>query len=190
MLDVDGYAELVATKPFLYHRAWNADDTALGSILSNGLERVRTNYAGYWASRPDHVYMGTRAHALSVKPRQDDDGTPWALLRIDVSVLERRRIDPDEDHFLTHNWVGGEITRRQETACRRGHVPFPPSQWVWEWARYLSIPFPNLGEWADQVGLGANPKHTRWSMANGRLSYRGVIPPTALTVVSTTWGSV
>lgn len=72
--------------------------------------------------------------------------------------------------------------------CRRGHVPFPPSQWVWEWARFLSIPFPTLGEWAEQVGLGSNPKHTRWSMVNGRLSYHGVIPPTALRIVETTKG--
>jgi hypothetical protein len=181
MLDSAGYAELLACRPFLFHRVWDADDLKIESIMSNGLERAYTNYTGFWASRPGHVYMGTRPEAVRVKPKEDGD-KPWVLLRICTARLDRRCIDPDEDHFLTHNWVGGELAARGSAACRRLNVPFPPSQWAWEWARYLGTPLCSLGEWAEQVELGRNPAQTRFSVALGRLSYSGVVRPDALSV--------
>jgi hypothetical protein len=68
VIDSSGYAELVARAPFVFHRVWDCDSEIVDSILDHGLERVRTNYAGYWASRPRHVYMGTREKACRVKP--------------------------------------------------------------------------------------------------------------------------
>lgn len=181
MLDSDGYAELLARKPFLYHCAWDATAERVESILANGLERTYTNYSGFWASRPGHVYMTTSHKQKVVPPR--DGKKPWVLLRVSTARLERRLIDPDEDHFLTHNWTGGETSARAERICRETGLPFPPSQWVWEWARYLKVPFCSLGEWAEGVGLGAHPAQTRFSARLGRVSYAGVIPPDALQIV-------
>lgn len=182
MIDSAGYAELVGRHPVLYHRVWCADEH-LASILEHGLERVRSGYDGWWTSRVGHVYMGTRTAALAVKRSKGDEDRPWALLAIDVSQLEPARLNPDEDNFLVHNFCDGKLARRGERACRRLGLPFPPSKWLWEWARYLSIPFVNLGEWAEQVNLGSQPGATRHSIACGTLAYNGVVPASALRVV-------
>jgi hypothetical protein len=183
MLDSTGYAELCARVPTLYHRVWDSDGK-LDSILAHGLERVESNYSGFFESRPGCVYMGDREKVLTIRP-EADDAKPWTLLAIDTTQLERQRINPDEDDFMCHNFCDAPVARAGERACRRMHLPWPPSQWLWEWARWLKIPLPNLGEWSDAVGLGDDPAATRFGIACGRLAYRGVVPPGALRVVET-----
>lgn len=183
MIDSNGYAELLARRPFLFHRVWGADDARLGSVLDNGLERVSSQYVGFFESRPGHVYMGDRASVLEIEPECDPDTTPWALLRIDVAHLEPCRFSADEDHFMVHSFCDHESARRGEQICRQFHIEFPPSKWVWEWAEYLRLKIPSLGQWADAVGLGADPAEVRYSLSRGTVAYRGVVPPAALRVV-------
>jgi hypothetical protein len=183
VIDSAGYAELLARAPTLYHRVWDSD-AKLDSILAHGLERVASNYSGFFESRPGCVYMGERERVLSMRP-EADDARPWTLLAIDTRQLERGRINPDEDDFMCHGFCDHALARLGERACRRSHTPWPPSKWLWEWARYLSIPLPSLGEWAEQVGLGDDPAQTRFGIARRRLAYRGVVPASALRVVET-----
>jgi len=91
VIDGHGYAELITTKPFLYHRVWDADADKLNSVLEYGLERIASGYSGFWESRPGHVYMGDREKVLKIKPHdgpQEPDERSWALLSIDSSLLE------------------------------------------------------------------------------------------------------
>ena len=183
MIDSAGYAELLARKPILYHRVWDSDGK-LDSILEHGLERVESIYSGFFVSRPGHVYMGDRATVLGIQP-EEDETKPWTLLAIDTRQCERQRINPDEDDFMCHNFCDAPAASAGERACRRTHTTWPPSKWLWEWAQWLKIPFPNLGEWADMIGLGDDPAQTRYAISKGRLAYRGVVPASALRVVET-----
>jgi hypothetical protein len=120
-----------------------------------------------------------------IKPKADPDDAPWVLLRVDVSQLERARINPDEDHFLVHNFCDHERVEQGERACRALNVPFPPSEWLWEWGAYLRLPLPSLGDWADAIGLGDDPATTRYSISRGSIAYNGVVPAAAITIVQT-----
>jgi hypothetical protein len=186
MLDSDGFAELVAQRPVLYHRAWDSDYATDESILEHGLERVASGYSGFWTSRPGHVFMTVTLPVHEKLPHMRPPGArPWTQFAIDVAQLERERFEPDEDCFLTHNFIDHELTRVGERECRRHRVPFPPSQWLAEWGAWLGCRCPTLAEWADAVDLGISPEATRTTiMANTTLSYRGVVPPSALRIVA------
>ena len=184
MIDQEGYAELRARWPFLFHRVWrHVDqlDVTVQSILEHGLERTHSTEDGYWTSREGHVYFG---RTKAVAGMRSGLVCPSRLIRIDTAFLEPTKINPDEDHFLTHNFIDDPKAARNERACRRFGVPWPPSKWLWEWARYLSIPFVTLGEWAEAVELGDDPRQTRYSLACGTVAYAGVVPPAALSVVA------
>jgi hypothetical protein len=190
MLDSNGFAELTKRQPFLWHLIWESDEAKRDSILSNGLcPGGESRYEGHWRSRPGHVYMGS-ARAVETNGRQSlkhDAPKPWDLLRIDVSQLEPRLIDPDEDHFMTQELKSGVNEIAGKHVCRVFGYPFAPSEWMAEWAAWLKIgPLPSLGEWADQVGLGKRSAETRYSASQGSLSYAGVVPPSALQLVETT----
>lgn len=187
MLDSAGYAELLATRPFLLHCVWDVDDAKLESITSNGLERVGTHYTGLWCSREGHVYMGDIVNVRrAVLNAAEEKSTPYALVRIDVAQLEREKINPDEDHFLTYDLqdFGTKNTIGDRHACARFGHEFPPSQWLYEWSQYLGRPLPSLGEWADGVGLGSRSAETEYSIAKGSIAYDGVVPPSALKVLA------
>lgn len=188
MIDRTGYAALLVRQPYLYHLVGDINDDKLGSVLEHGLDRTASHYGGMFVSRPGHAYMGSlrtvlRGDAL----RGLRERGPYALLRIEVGKLEPHRINPDEDHFMTGYWVENSVNCVDgKHACRRFHLPFPPTTWIWEWAEYLKRPIPTLGEWAEGVKLGADPAETRYSLAKGSLAYGGVIPPDALRLVQRT----
>jgi hypothetical protein len=181
MIDSAGFTELVTRQPVLYHRVWDSDGK-LDSILEHGLERVESIYSGFFESRPGCVYMGDRATVLDIRPEKDDADTPWTLLAIQTAKLERQRLCPDEDDFLLQGFKDDPDGQAAVTACRRLHVSWTPSKWLWEWARWFSIPFPNLGEWADKIGLGDDPAQTRFGISRGRMAYKGVVPASAISV--------
>lgn len=186
MIDGDGFAELAARRPRLYHRMWGSDEAKVASVLEHGLESTYSGYADFWISRSARVFLkASQTVAEPKKPHGLAMGSAsWSLFAIDTSQLEQRRIEPDEDCFLTHNFIDNDLARKGEREAKRHRIPFPPTQWLWEWARYLSIPCPTLAEWADAVELGSDPQATRQTiMANQTLAYRGVVPASALRLV-------
>jgi hypothetical protein len=188
MLDTLGYGELTARRPFFYHFLWRTDDAKLDSVLTHGLERVDSHWDGLWRSRPNHVYIGdmSRIRAIFTQGCRATK-QPWDLLRVDTSLLERHRFNADEDHFTTGDYP--ELSKNRvndKHACQYFHKPFPPTQWIYDWGKYLRFPIPSLGEWADAVGLGDDPAEVRYSMSKGSVAYRGVIPPKALSLVRKT----
>lgn len=187
MLDSDGFAELLARRPILYHRVWDSSEATDASVLEHGLERVASGYTGFWESRPGHVFLKagpcvmTEGHPHGRPP----DARPWTLFAVATARLERQRFEPDEDSFLTQNFVVPKDAAIAERECARHRVPFPPSQYLWEWGNYLGIACPTLAEWADAVGLGTDPQATRETiMADTTLSYSGAVPATAVRLVS------
>ncbi len=186
MIHSDGYAELLARRPVLYHRVWDSDEAKDASVLEHGLERVASGYTGFWESRAGHVFLNASQAVFERHPHMREPGArPWSLFAVATAQLERQRIEPDEDCFLTHSFIDHELARRGERECRRHHVPFPPSTWLAEWGAYLGIGCPTLAEWADAVELGSDPQATRATiMANTTLSYRGVVPASALRLVA------
>jgi len=108
-----------------------------------------------------------------------NSGTDWAIFSVELTQLEPKKINPDEDHFAFKSKHGLEVSRRFG-------LPFSPSKWTWDWAQYLGItPPPSLGEWADAIGLGSDPETTRYSARRGSIAYRGVVPPSALQLKKT-----
>lgn len=187
MLDSDGYAELLARRPVLYHRIWDSDEATDASVLEHGLERVVSGYAGFWTSRPGHVFLKARPEVMTEGyPHDRPPGArPWTLFAVATASLERQRFEPDEDSFLTQNFMVPKTARESERECRRHRVPFPPSVWLWEWGQYLGCGCPTLAEWADAVGLGSDPQATRGTiMADTTLSYAGAVPASAVRLVS------
>lgn len=192
MLDSDGYAELVARRPVLYHRVWGSGEATEASVLEHGLERVASGYTGFWESRPGHVFLKAKQGVPEPKHPHGlpDDACPWSLFAVATVQLERQRFVPDEDCFLTNNFCSGSdegrlLVRRAEREAKRHRVSFPPSNWLWKWGRYLGCSCPTLAEWADAVGLGSDAQATRATiMDNTTLSYRGVVPASALRLVA------
>ncbi len=186
MIDSDGYAELVACRPVLFHYVWNADVATLDSIVANGLERQWSRYDGFWRSRPGHVYLGELDALRRIFAADENECQyPYALLSIATAWLEPQKINPDEDHFLTSMFPEASRNKVGERhACQHFGHEFPPTEWMWEWAEYLKCwRLPSLGEWADAVGLGKHPDEARYSMSKGTLAYDGVIPPRALRLI-------
>ncbi len=186
MLDSDGYAELLARRPVLYHRVWGTSATIEESIFEHGLQSVRSGYSGFWTSRRGRTFLKASPHITEPKnPHSLGDDAPWSLFTVATDALERTRIEPDEDCFLTHMFIDHESARAGARETRRHRVPFAPTQWLWEWARYLGLRCPTLAEWADDVELGSDPEATRATiMLNQTFSYSGVVPPSALRLVA------
>jgi hypothetical protein len=186
MLDATGFAELCVRRPFLFHVVHDTQEAKLDSILSCGLERTRSHYEGFWESRPRHVYMGSKDYVGSGYLSGLREDGPYSVLRVDVAKLDRERINPDEDHFQTQNFldekqrnfVGGKHV------CAVFGIEFPPTHWLWEWGEWLHKSVGSLGDWAEAVNLGSDPRHVRHSMRRGSLAYDGIVPPAALSVVS------
>jgi hypothetical protein len=186
MIDSDGFAELLGRRPVLYHRSWNANEAKDASILEHGLESTYSGYSGFWTSRPGRAFL--KASPSVPEPKYPHDGPEngcWTLFAIDTGHLERRRIEPDEDCFLTQNFIDHPEVYKAVREVKRHRIPFPPTNWLWEWGRYLGIGCPTLAEWADAVDLGSDPQATRHTiMANPTLSYRGVVPGSAIRLVA------
>lgn len=193
MLDPSSYAELTAHKPFLFHLVWDSDEDKARSVRDEGLMQGEIRYTGFWRTRPGHVFMGSPKYLR--KLFADRDKAPWDLWCINTAKLDRRKLNPDEDHFLTqivstgdhvedfsgHNFIG------DKHVCQYFGRQFPPSKWAYEWAEYLKLaPLPSIGEWADAIGLGENPAETRYSITKESLAYDGTVPPDALSLVKTT----
>ena len=187
MIDSTSFVQMSSAS--FYHCVIDATAERVNSVLENGLERTTTHFSGMWQSRPKHVYMGDvktvkRAVLNSAKERE----VPYAIFRVDCGLLDRRKVNADEDHFITQNFydfrqsanvIGGRH------ACEVFHRPFPPSEWMWEWTQYMGWrALPTLGEWAEQVDLGSNPAETRYSMLRGSIAYEGVVPPKALSLLT------
>lgn len=190
MLDSTSYAELTTSKRFLFHLVWDSDEGKFQSVKEEGLAQAEARYDGFWRTRPGHVFMGTTKYLCF----SDRDEAPWDLWRVDMTKLDRRKINPDEDHFLPglgtntdgNHYFGGNLIEGR-TACWHFKREVPPTKWLWEWQEYLGLaPLPSLGEWADAIGLGSNPLETRYSIAKGSLAYEGTIPPDALKFVKST----
>ena len=185
MIDSAGYAELLGRKPILWHRAWDATPETVESILTNGLAHPgHSNYVGFWESRPGCVYIGERSYARNLKPKADEE-KPWALFAVDVAQLERVRINPDEDTFSNYGTGSAKFAIDGQPdgkhVCCHFHIPPPPNGNLWDWGNWLGAPLPTLGQWADGVGLGDDPRCTLYAVRRGRsLAYRGVVPPNAL----------
>lgn len=188
MLDQLGYQSLLQAR-HLYHLAWGIGYAGLASITTHGLERTTSRYNGLWVSRARHVYMGNLAYVRDLFGVERYSDLSWALLRIDVTQLEPSRINPDEDHFTTSNYPDLSHNRvGDKHACQHFQRPFPPTAWIFDWAKYLKIgPVPSLGEWADAIDLGSNPAETRYSISKGSLAYDGVVPASAIQPVKTSW---
>ncbi len=188
MIDSDGFAELVARRSVLYHRCWNSDEAKVASILEHGLEGTYSGYKGFWVSRPGRAFLKSSPDVPEPKHPHDSDqpgGAEWTLFEVQTAKLEQRRFEPDEDCFLNHNFIDHASARAGERETKRHRIPFAPSQWLWEWGRFLGMACPTLAEWADAVDLGSDPQATRATiMANKTLSYRGVVPATALRLVA------
>lgn len=187
MIDSYGFVELGARRPILYHRMWNSDEAKDASVLEHGLESVFSGYSGFWASRQGRAFLKATPHVPEPKHPHGHEmpgGGSWTLFAVDITQLERQRIEPDEDCFLTHNFMDHSAARIGLREVQRHRVQFPPSQWTWEWGEYLGIPCPTLAEWADAVDLGSDAQATRETiMANRTLSYHGVVPAKALKLV-------
>lgn len=176
MIDPETFA--VASRRQWFHVLWDSTPAQVASVLEHGLERERTRYPDFWASRPGHVYFGSMAHLRDHLKFFEPTDREVAVFAVDVSELDLGRIDPDEDHFHLSRTGGLGV-------MQRFRLETPPSKWAWEWARYLKItPPPSLGEWAEAIGLGHDPATTRHSARSGSLSYCGVVPPAALKQVA------
>lgn len=185
MLDSTGFAALTARRPELYHLVAYSSEERLTSVMEHGLERAETRYSGVWRSRENHVYLADSARIKSLFFESDSKWGDYDLLAINTGMLDRKRINADEDWFAT----GGNFAYNRigdKHACQVFRRPFPPCQWTHQWADYLKLaPLPSLGEWADQVNLGT-PAETRYSIRKGSVAYNGVVPPDALRLVKTT----
>jgi hypothetical protein len=187
MLDGDGYAELLARRPVLYHRVWDSDEATDASVLEHGLERVASGYTGFWESRCGHVFLKASPETpeASFPHMRPPNARPWTLFAVATAHLERRRFEPDEDSFLTQNFLAAKTAKVSIRECQRHRVPFPPSVYLWEMGSWLGCGCPTLAEWADAVGLGSDPQATRETiMADSTLSYSGIVPASALRLVS------
>jgi len=188
LIDREGLAEMVYRDRHLYHLVWDATPEKIASVQEHGLERVRSNYTGYWESRSDHVYLGRLSHIERIffkgvpsgQAFVNDAGLAnWSIFAVDLAALEPQRVNPNEDHFAFYSANGQEVSRRFG-------LPFSPCKWAWDWARYLGIrPPASLGEWAEAINLGRDPDTTRYSAAQGSIAYRGVVPPNALRLIRT-----
>jgi hypothetical protein len=192
VLNSTSYAELTTRKRFFFHLSWDSDEDKFQSVKREGLVQAEARYDGFWRTRPGHVFIGTPRYLR--KLFSDHDKAPWDLWRVDTTKLDRRKLNPDEDHFMPglgtgpdgNQYFGGNLIKGR-TACCHFKREVPPTKWLWEWQEYLGLaPLPSLGEWADAIGLGSNPAETRYSIAKGSLAYGGTVPPDALTLVKTT----
>jgi hypothetical protein len=196
MIGSTAYAALLAHRSTLLHLVWASDKAKLESILSNGLTRETSSYSGFWESRPGHVYLAEPRTVRKLLSNENEGrDASWALLRIDPARLDRRKVNPDEDHFLTQLITMSDNTQdfhgdnfiAGKHVCSHFHREFPPSKWLWEWAEYLKLaPLPSLGEWADAVDLGSDEREALYSMSKGSIAYDGTVPPDALTVIRAT----
>jgi hypothetical protein len=108
------------------------------------------------------------------------------VFAVDTSQLDRRRINPDEDHFRTDDEADGVDGNMlgDRAACQAFRLPLPPTPWQYDWVTYLNLaPLPSYGDWAEAVGLGGNPTETRYSVHRGSIAYKGTIPPLAISLV-------
>ena len=187
MLDSTTAAWMATTR--LYHVVYRADHETRQSVEENGLVAgvPRHFWGRQWWPRDGHVYLATSGYLKGVRGwgRQE---CPVDVYAVDSAALVASRVNADEDHFITNDWVtGGANMIGDRHACQAFHLPFPPTPWMWQWAEYLKLhPLPTYGEWAEAVDLGGDPAQTAYSLKRGSIAYRGDVPPSALRLIHTT----
>jgi len=155
--------------PFLVH-VTRADrvSAVLTAGLRPGSELGVSSKGGFFKTREGHVYLCERRKV----PVVEVSGTR-AYLQIDLRRLDPRFIDPDEDAVQASfdirggGWVAQAPPRREED---EGTNPEAVGQ--------------ALAEWADSTeGFDAS-EVTAKSLETGWVSYRGTVPPDAITIVT------
>jgi hypothetical protein len=152
--------------PFMFHVT---EAGAVPAILAGGLrpgsELGISTKEGFFKTREGHVYVGDLIGALvEVAGRR-------AYLQIDLRKLDPALIDPDEDQ------VQGSFDRKAG-----GWVARPPP--VNSGDGTPEAVGEALADWAEATEGFDGPEVTAKSLESGRISYRGIIPPEAVQVVT------
>jgi hypothetical protein len=147
--------------------------TTIWRILEDGIrpgsELGRWNTARtFHRTRPGHVYLATLEHCRRLQASLDlGAGT----VRVDLRRLDPSRIDPDED-LVQHAWHRGE----------RWVDSDPPLLGPdWKQGPHGER---TLAHWAETTPGFDTRTVTAGSLAGGRISYRGTVPPNALEVAA------
>lgn len=156
-------------RPWLFH-ATRIED--IESILKQGIrpgsELDRHNSEGFHRTRRGHVYMSKLDHCRRL---QDASELPEGTIRVDLRKLDPCRIDPDED-MVQHAYLGIGMEAEQ-------WVDIAPPEKGDRWKEG-----PNgegtLWYWAEHTRDFDAPDVTAKSLAHGRVSYCGTVPPEAL----------
>lgn len=153
--------------PFMFH-VTPAD--AVPPILAGGLrpgsELGISTKGGFFKTRQGHVYLGDPLMLALVEL-----ASSRAYLQIDLSKLDPARIDPDEDQVQgSFDRRGGGWVAKPPPVNSRDGDPENVGQ--------------ALADWAETTEGFDAPEVTAKSLASGRVSYRGAIPPEAIQVVT------
>ena len=125
-------------------------------------------HGGFFATRADHVYLCDLLSIPVIKVRGER-----ALFMVDLTMLDPDLMDPDEDSVQQSYWSpGGPWLPPEVTA--------PPERKTDESQVEISGQDGALAAWADEAPGFDAPEITAKALDQGRLSYRGVIPPEAL----------
>lgn len=157
----DWWSQWVAEHPYAYHGTNEEDlsgfdrhgivpwDHPLNPVGSPQFADTVTS------PRPGHVYLSTEP---------PDPADYMHTYRVDLSKLDPRNVNPDEDWF-SDTFPGGRAWNE---------VGVEP----WDVRQHLDRDF---GQTAERLNFGQNPEHTHQSVGDyGRFGYRGIIPPEAL----------
>lgn len=167
MLTRDGGRELAHRHPWLYHVVWKADEKTRETVASDGLVSGTPRHRWHPVFKPrcGHVYLATHRYLGSahwnLRHAVED------IYAVRTTALLASRVNPDEDHF----------TATFAPACDQFNLTRPLDHKLWDTFKDAITPY---GDWAEQVGLGSDPKHTIHSINRGSVAYAGVVPPTAL----------
>jgi hypothetical protein len=165
-------AHISAHGPWLYHATPAANvESILREGLKPGSEVGRSHSgSGFHKTRPGHVYLST---AEQLEPIRHEIGD--ATIRVDLRLLDPRRIDPDEDK------VQGSFLPFEGTG-----EPWVTTEPPWFGPDWTAGPLceGTLAHWAETTSDFDAPTTTAKSLGRGRIAYRGTVPPHALAAIA------
>jgi hypothetical protein len=164
VIDADHLRTYVATHPYLVHVTPQPN---VRSILEKGLvpgsELGVTTRGGFFKTRGDHTYLIKERDI----PIVDVCAEP-TVIRVSLSALDPALIDPDED-IIAERYPG--------------RVSSPPPMREMDGEHEAPGQDGARARWADSIpDFDRRSDLTELSLNEGRISYRGMIPATALTL--------
>lgn len=161
MINQDRYDELIAIAPVMFHvtPAHN-----VSKVLRDGLRPGSgvgiSTLENFFKTRRDHVYL-IRQRAVPIVDVEDP-----RVIAVDLAALDARLLDPDED------LVAEKFPDMVSVA--------PPLRALNESGEEEPGQVGALAAWAETTPGFDRSEVTERSIKEGRLAYRGVIPPSAL----------